>query len=55
MTATSPSRPVYLAVGVDLDGAKHVLGIWIGDGDGEGAKYWAGVLAELATEASTTC
>ncbi len=42
------NRPVYLAVGVDLDGAKHVLGVWIGDGDGEGAKYWAGVLAELA-------
>ena len=41
-------RPACLAVGVDLDGAKHVLGIWIGDGDGEGAKYWAGVLAELA-------
>ena len=23
------------------------MGIWIGDSDGEGAKYWAGVLTEL--------
>ena len=41
------NRPAYLAVGVDLDGRKHVLGIWIGDSDGEGAKYWLGVLTEL--------
>ncbi|GAB2968587.1 hypothetical protein GCM10017788_61750 [Amycolatopsis acidiphila] len=30
-------RPVYVVVGVDFDGAKHVLGRWIGK-DGEGAK-----------------
>lgn len=41
------NRPAYLAVGVDLDGRKHVLGIWIGDGDGEGSKFWLGVLSEL--------
>jgi len=40
------NRPVYLAVGVDLDGCKHVLGMWVGTA-GEGAKYWMGVLAEL--------
>jgi transposase-like protein len=32
------NRPVYVVVGVDFDGAKHVLGMWIGK-DGEGAKY----------------
>lgn len=42
------NRPAYLAVGIDVEGRKHVLGVWIGDGGGEGAKYWAGVLAELA-------
>lgn len=42
------NRPVYLAVGVDLDGCKHVLGLWIGGSDGEGAKFWMSVLAELA-------
>jgi transposase-like protein len=31
------NRPVYIAMGVDVDGAKHVLGLWLGDG-GEGAK-----------------
>lgn len=40
------NRPVYVAMGVDLDGRKHVLGLWLGKGD-EGAKYWLGVLTEL--------
>jgi putative transposase len=40
------NRPIYLAVGVDLDGHKHVLGMWAGR-DGEGAKYWLSVLTEL--------
>lgn len=41
------NRPVYLAVGVDVEGRKHVLGIWIGDGEGEGSKFWLSVLTEL--------
>lgn len=41
------TRPVYLAVGVDLDGCKHVLGLWIGPTEGEGARFWMSVLAEL--------
>jgi putative transposase len=32
------NRAAYLAVGVDVDGRKHVLGVWLGDG-GEGAKF----------------
>lgn len=40
-------RPAYLAVGIDLDGRKHILGVWIGDTDQEGSKYWAGVLSDL--------
>lgn len=40
------NRPVYVVVGVDFDGAKHVLGLWIGK-DGESAKYWMNLLAEL--------
>jgi putative transposase len=40
------NRPVYIAMAVDLDGAKHVLGLWLGSGD-EGAKFWLGVLTEL--------
>jgi len=39
------NRAAHLAVGVDLDGVKHVLGIWVQAS--EGAKFWAGVCAEL--------
>ena len=28
------NRPVYAAIGVDLDGHKDILGMWAGDGDG---------------------
>lgn len=40
------NKAAYVAVGVDVEGRKHVLGIWIGDG-GEGAKWWLNVLTEL--------
>jgi len=40
------NRAAYLAVGVDVSGRKHVLGVWLGDGD-EGAKFWLTVLTEL--------
>lgn len=40
------NKAAYLAVGVDVEGRKHVLGIWIGAGD-EGAKYWLSVLTEI--------
>ena len=40
------NRAAYLAIGVDIEGRKHVLGVWLGDGD-EGAKFWLAVLTEL--------
>jgi len=40
------NKAAHIAVGVDLDGVKHVLGIWVQAN--EGAKFWAGVCAELA-------
>lgn len=40
------NKAAHIAVGVDLDGVKHVLGIWVQQS--EGAKFWAGVCAELA-------
>ncbi|MFC3242455.1 IS256 family transposase [Gordonia humi] len=39
------NKAAHIAVGVDMDGVKHVLGIWIQEH--EGAKFWAGVCAEL--------
>src|SRR5580765_6197501 len=39
------NRAVYVAIGVDLDGRKDVLGLWTSGN--EGAKFWLGVLTEL--------
>src|SRR5215217_4240511 len=53
------NKAAHIAVGVDLDGVKHVLGIWVQAS--EGAKFWAGVCAELRIPqkefgaASVTC
>jgi len=42
------NRPVYLALGVTVDGTRDVLGLWAGEhGDGEGAKFWLRVLSEI--------
>lgn len=46
------NRPVYIAMAVDVDGRKHVLGLWLGKGD-EGAKFWLGVLTELKNRGVT--
>lgn len=39
------NKAVYLAVGVGMDGAKDVLGMWIQQT--EGAKFWMSILTEL--------
>jgi transposase-like protein len=41
------NRAVYLAIGIDCDGNKQVLGLWIGPTTGESAKFWLSVLSEL--------
>jgi putative transposase len=40
------NKAAHIAVGVDMEGIKHVLGVWVQTT--EGAKFWAGVCAELA-------
>jgi len=40
------NKAAHIAVGVDMDGIKHVLGIWVQQT--EGATFWAAVCAELA-------
>lgn len=41
------NRPVYVAIGVNLDGERDVLGLWLGPSGGEGAKQWMNMLSEL--------
>src|SRR6266496_828555 len=40
------NRPIYVALGVTVDGERDILELWAGDG-GEGAKYWLHVLTEI--------
>lgn len=39
------TRAVYTAIGINLDGEKSVLGLWVSAA--EGAKFWLGVLTSL--------
>lgn len=39
------NKAVYLALGVNLEGHKELLGLWIAEN--EGAKFWLNVLTEL--------
>jgi putative transposase len=41
------NRPVYLAIGIDCEGVKQVLGLWVGPAIGESSKFWLTVLSEL--------
>ena len=47
------NRPVYVAIGVDLEGRRDVLGLWLGPSGGEGAKQWATMLTELRNRGVT--
>lgn len=38
-------RAVYIAIGIDLEGQKSVLGLWIGDS--ESSKFWLSIMNEL--------
>jgi transposase-like protein len=49
---TVVNKPAYLGIGVDVEGRKQVLGIWLGDAD-EGAKYWLTVLTEIRNRGVT--
>ena len=40
------NKSAYMAIGVDLDGIKHILGLWIAKE--EGASFWAHVCANLS-------
>ena len=39
------NKAIYLALGVNMEGRKELLGMWLSEN--EGAKFWLGVLTEL--------
>lgn len=41
------NKAIYLALGVNMDGKKDLLGLWMSEN--EGAKFWLSVLTELKT------
>ena len=41
------TKAAYVVLGINLDGYKEILGIWIGEN--ESSKFWLGVLNELKT------
>jgi putative transposase len=40
------NKPIYVVIGVTVNGERDILGLWAGDGS-EGAKFWLQVLSEL--------
>ena len=45
------NKAIYLAIGVNMDGLKEVLGLWIAQT--EGAKFWLQVVTELKNRGVT--
>lgn len=39
------ARAIYLAIGINMEGHKEILGLWIAQT--EGAKFWLSVVTEL--------
>ena len=40
-------RAVYVVLGIDKEGDKQLLGLWVGEAETEGAKFWLKVLTDL--------
>lgn len=38
-------KAVYIAIGIDLEGQKDILGMWIGEA--ESSKFWLGIMNEI--------
>ena len=47
------NKAVYLALGVDLQGEKELLGLWLSET--EGAKFWLSVFTELKNRGMQDC
>jgi transposase-like protein len=49
------NRPIYVAMGVNMNGERDVLGMWVGPTGGEGGKFWITVLTELRNRGVRDC
>jgi putative transposase len=49
----SSSRAVYLALAINMEGRKELLGLWIAES--EGASFWLSVLTELQNRGMRDC
>jgi putative transposase len=47
------NKAVYLALGINMEGAKELLGMWLAET--EGAKFWLSVFNELKTRGVEDC
>lgn len=47
------NKAVYVALGINLEGEKEILGLWISET--EGAKFWLGVFTELKNRGMADC
>lgn len=41
------NRVVYVVMGIDMDGKRDILGLWVGPTGGESPKFWLSVMTEL--------
>ncbi len=41
------NRVVYVVMGINLDGDRDILGLWVGPTGGESPKFWLSVMTEL--------
>jgi transposase-like protein len=46
-------RAVYVVLGITVEGNKDLLGLWIGEAETEGAKFWLRVLTDLKNRGLT--
>ncbi len=44
---TVTNRTVYVVMGINMDGDRDILGLWVGPTGGESPKFWLSVMSEL--------
>ena len=50
---TVTNRPIHVVMGINCEGERDILGLWVAPTSGEGAKFWLTVLTELRNRGVT--